>query len=771
MELDYKYGFEVWNTDYTNIYLNQSSALQYTIAKWGTAPLGSINKSFSRFTNQNSLATASVKLDFQNDFKMNIPLRSTTIVGYDYRKREYTSHFTQSSNLAPYPPINLNSGLIKSNGDGLYAGDPLGNFTFATYGILVSQSFDWGNLAGISGGFRSDYSSEFGEATKPFTFPRGAVYFRPSELIKMTNLVDWKIRGAYGEAGIQPGYYARQVTLGTYPLGSGGLGLNLNSQVANPALRVQRSKELEVGTDISFKSNLQKNEELKSALLQETPWVLEAKNESQQKKNIALLFDMVKMSAEQAKAINKLKEMQSSNGGFVWFKGGADDRYITQYIITGVGHLKKLKALVNDDSREILLMVSKALPYLDKKIKDDYDWLIKNKVKLNQDNLNDIAIQYLYMRSFFSEYKVPAASQTAVAYYTAQAKKYWLQNSKYMQAMIALALYRGNDAVTPKAIIKSLKENAIVKEEMGMYWKEWATGGYYWHQAPVESQALMIEAFSDIDKTTATVDDLKTWLLKQKQTQNWKTTKATAEACYALLLNGSNWLVQEKEVTIQLGNSLLLTSSQGGGTDRNEEGTGYFKKTIEGKSVKPEMGNVSVSLKSSQVPPSGGGGGSSSWGSVYWQYFEDLDKITTAETPLKLKKQLFVERNTDKGPVLEALADGAELKVGDKVKVRIELKADRDMEYVHMKDMRAACMEPVNVLSEYKWQGGLGYYESTKDASTNFFFSWLSRGTYVFEYTLFVTHAGDFSNGITTIQCMYAPEFTAHSEGIRVSVE
>jgi uncharacterized protein YfaS (alpha-2-macroglobulin family) len=514
----------------------------------------------------------------------------------------------------------------------------------------------------------------------------------------------------------------------------------------------------------ALQSNLEKNQELKAALLEETPWVLAAQNENQQKKNIAMLFDMVKMSAEQAKAINKLKEMQSSNGGFVWFKGGADDRYITQYIITGIGHLKKLKALVNDDSRDILLMVSKGLPYLDKKIKEDYDWLIKNKVKLNQNNLSDIAIQYLYMRSFFSEYKIPAASQTAVTYYTEQSKKYWLQNSKYMQAMIALALHRSNDVVTPKAIIKSLKENAIVKEEMGMYWKEWTTGGYYWYQAPVESQALMIEAFSDIDKTTATVDDLKTWLLKQKQTQNWKTTKATAEACYALLLNGSNWLAQEKEVTITVGNTTLS-----GNENKIEAGTGYFKKTIEGKDVKPAMGNVSVSLKSSQVPPSGGGGGS--WGSVYWQYFEDLDKITTAETPLKLKKQLFIEHNTDKGPVLEALADGAELKVGDKVKVRIELKADRDMEYIHMKDMRAACMEPLNVLSEYKWQGGLGYYESTKDASTNFFFNWLSRGTYVFEYAMFVTHTGNFSNGITTIQCMYAPEFTAQSEGIRVSVE
>ena len=278
----------------------------------------------------------------------------------------------------------------------------------------------------------------------------------------------------------------------------------------------------------------------------------------------------------------------------------------------------------------------------------------------------------------------------------------------------------------------------------------------------------MIEAFMDIDKNNTTVDDLKTWLLKQKQTQNWKTTKATAEACYALLLGGNNWLAEEKEVTINLGNKVINSTD-----DKTEAGTGYFKKSIAPEKINPNMGNITVSIKSSnsKVPPPAGGGGGGSWGSVYWQYFEDLDKITPAETPLKLVKKLFIEKNSDKGPLLVALEDGAQLKVGDKVKVRIELKVDRDMEYVHMKDMRAACMEPINVLSEYKYQGGLGYYESTKDASTNFFFGWLARGSYVFEYPMFVTHAGNFSNGITTIQCMYAPEFTSHSEGIRVNVE
>ena len=534
---------------------------------------------------------------------------------------------------------------------------------------------------------------------------------------------------------------------------------------SNPKIKAVFEKWKNLDT-AALMSNLQKNEELKSALLQETPWVLEAQNEALQKKNIALLFDMVKMSAEQEKAFNKLKEIQLDNGGFSWFRGGRDDRYMTQYIITGVGHLRKLGALNSSNYENVKAIVDKAVPYLDKKIKEDYGDLIKYKVKLSNNNTSFQQIQYLYMRSFFSEIKTAVSSQKSVDYYKGQIKKYWLQNSKYMQGMIALALHRGKDAATPKAIIKSLKENAIYNEEMGMYWKDWANGGgYYWHQAPIESQAMMIEAFTDIDGNATTVDDLKTWLFKQKQTQNWKTTKATAEACYALLLGGNNWLAEEKEVSINLDNKIVINSKD----DATQAGTGYFKKRLDGEKVKAEMGNITVNLNSSTSKPLNQT--STSWGSVYWQYFKDLDKITSAETPLKLKKQLFKEVNTDKGPSLVAINDGDELKVGDKVKVRIELKVDRDMEYVHMKDMRAACMEPTNFISEYKWQGGLGYYESTKDASTNFFFSWLSRGSYVFEYPMFVTHTGNFSNGITTIQCMYAPEFTSHSEGIRVNVE
>jgi len=252
---------------------------------------------------------------------------------------------------------------------------------------------------------------------------------------------------------------------------------------------------------------------------------------------------------------------------------------------------------------------------------------------------------------------------------------------------------------------------------------------------------------------------MKIWLLKQKQVQDWKTTKATAEACYALLLRGSDWLADTKMPDIKIGGEMLdlLNNPE----IHIEVGTGYFKTSWKGEEIKPEMGEVTVTNNNNVV----------AWGSLYWQYYEQLDKITPAETPLKINKKLFLELDSPTGKKITPVDENTKLKPGDLVKVRIEIRVDRDMEFVHLKDMRAAGFEPINVLSTHKYQDGLYYYENTRDVATNFFMDWLSKGTYVFEYPLRVTHKGDFSNGITTIQCMYAPEFASHSEGVRVKVQ
>lgn len=507
----------------------------------------------------------------------------------------------------------------------------------------------------------------------------------------------------------------------------------------------------------AFLSNLEKNQELKAVVLEETPWVLNAKNESENKKRVGLLFDLNKMSNELARAFRKLKKAQTSNGGFWWFEGGPDDWYITQHIACGFGHLDKLGAIKARQDNEIWNMVTNAVQYCDNRMKEEYDWMKKHNPKYKTENhLSYNAIQYLYMRSFFPDINLANRNKEHFEYYKKQEQSYWLQNGRYMQGMIALSLHRYDDTKIPKDILKSLKENAINSEEMGMYWKE--NYGYYWYEAPIEMQALMIETFDEVMNDVQSVDDLKTWLIKSKQTQHWGTTRSTTEAIYAMLLKGGDWLATEPNVEITVGDIKLDPKNDAG--LKAEAGTGYFKKVWNEGEIKPNMGKVKVVKKDQGV----------SYGAVYWQYFEQLDKITPHETPLKIKKQLFVQKNTAGGPVIEPITAATKLKLGDKIKVRIELRVDRDMSYVHMKDMRAAGFEPINVFSGYKWQDGLGYYESTRDAATNFFFSWLNKGTYVFEYPLVVNHYGDFSNGVTTIQCMYAPEFTSHSEGIRVKV-
>lgn len=505
-------------------------------------------------------------------------------------------------------------------------------------------------------------------------------------------------------------------------------------------------------------SNLEKNQELKALMLEETPWVLDAKDESERKKRVALLFDLNRMGSELQRAMKKLQKAQASNGGWPWFEGMPESRYITQHIVTGMGHLDHLGVKNVREENDVWNMVKDAVKYLDNRIREDYEWILKyDKAHLNDNHLGYEQIQYLYARSYFKDISIDNRNQKAFDYYKGQAQKYWLQNSRYMQGMIALGLHRYGDKVVPKDIMKSLKENSLNSEEMGMYWKE-NYGGYYWYQAPVEAQALMIEAFDEVANDKKSVDDLKVWLLKSKQTQDWKTTKATTEAIYALLLRGTDWLATESNVDITLGD--IKVDPKKLPDVKQEAGTGYFKTSWSGSDIQPKMGEITVAKKDEGV----------SWGAVYWQYFEQLDKITPAKTPLSLKKQLFLQKNSDAGHVIEPITDKVALKVGDKLKVRIELRVDRDMEYVQMKDMRASGFEPTNVISRYKWQDGLGYYESTRDAATNFFFDRLPKGTYVFEYPLVVTHNGNFSNGITSIQCMYAPEFTSNSEGIRVNV-
>lgn len=509
----------------------------------------------------------------------------------------------------------------------------------------------------------------------------------------------------------------------------------------------------------ALKSNLEKNEELKSLLIRETPWVREAQSEAEQKRRIALLFDLNKMASEQEIALNTLQERQLGNGGWAWFPGGRANRYISQHIVAGFGHLDRLNVKQVREDKPTWKMTEKAVRFLDNELRRDFEDLKRHNPNWKETTtISQLHVHYFYTRSFFKDVPVANRNQKAYDFYFNLLKKDWLSNDLYRSGLSALALHRYEENELAQKIMTSLDEKSITSEELGMYWKS-NTAGYFWYQAPIETQALMIEAFDEVANNQKAVDELKVWLLKNKQTNSWESTKATAEAVYALLLRGGDWLAIDDVVEVSIANKPLNFNKIDG--VQAEAGTGYVKTSWNGKEITPEMGNVTATKKGDGI----------AWGAMYWQYFEDLDKITTHKTPLQLKKQLFLQQNSDKGLRITPITDGQTVQVGDLLKVRIELRVDRDMEFVHMKDMRAAGFEPTNVLSQYKWQDGLGYYESTKDASTDFFFDYLPKGVYVFEYPLRVNNAGDFSNGITTIQCMYAPEFTSHSEGVRVKVK
>ena len=183
----------------------------------------------------------------------------------------------------------------------------------------------------------------------------------------------------------------------------------------------------------------------------------------------------------------------------------------------------------------------------------------------------------------------------------------------------------------------------------------------------------------------------------------------------------------------------------------------YYEKRFVGAEVEPRMGEMVVRKSDPGI----------AWGGLHWQYLDDIANVSAhASKPLSLQKRLFRRVTTSAGRRLEPVE--GPVRVGDELVVRIELRADRDMEFIHLRDHRGSGTEPVNVLSGYRFQDGLGYYESTRDTASHFFIDWLPRGTHVFEYPVRVQLQGRYQTGFAEIHCMYAPEFNAHSESILI---
>jgi len=520
----------------------------------------------------------------------------------------------------------------------------------------------------------------------------------------------------------------------------------LARHIANSDPKIRRIFDQWKGTP-ALDSPMEKNQDLKAVMLEETPWLRQAKAESEARRNVGILFDDNRLNDETQRLLRKLAELQHDDGVWPWFPGGPDNDYITLYITTGFGRMRHLGIDIDVAS------AVKALGHLDEWIDERYREIIKRERK-DENNLTPRIALYLYGRSFFLKDKaIDAKHKEAVDYFLGQAKEHWLGlANRQSQAHLAVATKRFGDQETPVAIMRSIKERSVTDEEMGMFWRELEMS-WWWFRAPIETQAMMIEAFDEVMNDAESVEDCKVWMLKQKQTQDWKTSKATADAVYGLLLRGTDLLASDELVEVALGGKVVEPEAV-------EAGTGFYEKRFVGPEIRPQLGQITVKKVDEGV----------AWGSVHWQYLEDMSKITPYEgTPLTLKKRLYSKHYTDKGPELKAV-DGP-LAVGDELVVRVELRVDRDMEYVHLKDYRGSGTEPVNVLSRYKYQDGLAYYESTRDTASHFFIDYLPKGTYVFEYSTRVQHKGQYQTGMAQIQCMYAPEFNGHSESIPLTVK
>ena len=508
----------------------------------------------------------------------------------------------------------------------------------------------------------------------------------------------------------------------------------------NPRIKqVFDSWKAQGGTKETFMSNLQKNQELKNILLAETPWLAEATNEAEQKQRIATLFDLNTMNSQLAVSVEKLGELQNADGAWSWYKGMQGSRYVTTQVME---MLVRLNALTHQDADSRMQpMIQKGFEYLGKQAAEEYKSM-KEAEKKGAVGLrpSEQVLRYLYICAL--DGKAPV-DEKVNRYFIDKLSGEGKELTIYGKALGAIILQQSGKVAEARLFMQSLMEYSVVTDEMGRYF-DTPKARYSWFSYKIPTEVAAMEAIQRITKDTKAIDEMKRWLLKQKQTQTWETPIATADAVYALMATGaSDLLANTGGVEITLGKEVIRTPA--------DDAIGYIKKTVSGDVM---------NIKKVRVDKEGAGMG---WGAVYAQYLESMDQIGEQGNGLSVSRQLY------KGD--EALNESVPLKVGDKITVRLTVKADRDMDFVQIKDDRAACMEPLQAVSGFRWGNGLGYYQATKDASTQFFIDQMRKGTYVIEYQVYVNRTGEYQAGIATVQSAYAPEFGGHTGGYRVMVE
>ena len=475
-------------------------------------------------------------------------------------------------------------------------------------------------------------------------------------------------------------------------------------------------------------TRLKINDDIKQTLLEATPWLRDAQSEVEQRQALANYFDSATLNSQLSILNSQLIERQNADGGWSWMPDGESSTWVTMQV------LKRLSILKQSDNQAI----KQSLAYVDREEQRYYEKYIKPYIKKyhwQPDN-----IDYLYTRSFYGKGKTEAYK----FYYKNALKNYKSYNGLYTQAQLALIFQRHGDKKAARDLIRRLKEKSLVSDEMGMYWRD-NRSGWWWYERPIETQALLIQAFREVTpQDTASIGLMQQWLLKQKQATHWGNDRATVEAISALMPQNTQNIpsIQNNPVSLIVFGSPLTAPSEGLEGYRSQRWTGAALDTL----LTHDSEIITLKKETPGI----------AWGAVYFQYTDDMDKIPSSESGITLKRTYIHE-----GP----------WKVGDRVKVRIDISVDRNMEYLELIDGRPSCVEPLSTRSGWNWNQGLRYYVEVKNTATHCYINRLEKGKYVVEYEVYVTNPGTFLAGPVTLQCMYAPEFRATAPAQRLKVD
>ena len=533
----------------------------------------------------------------------------------------------------------------------------------------------------------------------------------------------------------------------------------LAGYIANSQPRIKTvfdNWRLSGGTKETFLSRLEQNQDVKNILLGESPWLLEATTEAEQQQRIATLFDVNQLNYRNMASLLKLKELQGEDGAWSWFGGMSGNRYVTGYI---TGLLVRLSLLTDKAlPEEAAMMKAKAFDYLNKEALKEYRAIRKaekNGTKITV--LSDATMEYMYLVSLGSV-KLSGEYAKAFGYFLTKLGRNLESGTMIRKAQTAVILQKAGRKTEADEFIASIKEHLVQTDEMGAHFAFHANP-YTWGMMPVPAHVAVMEALRESGGNDVLVEEMKLWLLKQKQTTSWDSPVATADAVYALLCQGSDLLESKGDVRITLGDKVLETFSPAKTTI---PGLGYVKEVFAQGSPEVKAKSVTVEKRDAGI----------AWGAVYAQYLSPISDVKQQGGALNIEKKLFVERISANGQKsLQPLTEVAQLFVGDKIVSRLTVRLDRAMDFVQLKDQRGACFEPENSLSGYRWNNGVGYYAEVEDAGTNFFFDHLGKGVYVLEHSYRVAHGGTYETGLATVQCAYAPEYASHSAGGTVIIK